>query len=319
MPRIPDGLEHAVAFCYPTHDDAKQNARLGGSCFIVGKQMDGVRAPDGGPAYSIFAVSNRHVVWTGGAPVIRLNRRDGATEIIDLDSTEWTVHPGGDDLAAVFLSDRLDRSMQHLMLLESERFITEEAAKKHALGPGDHVFMIGRFINYQGTRDRIAPSLRFGSVSMMPTPLWNKATRQNQLGYAVEMRSRTGFSGSPVSAYRTVFDNPFRVKAEEPTFWGLLGVNWGYVLDEEGENTWLNGVVPAWKILELLEVPKLRRQHDAFVDAYKAFDASQDEEGAVPAVVVPSDFSEEEIVRRRDDAIRRALRTPPRPRRAKKS
>jgi hypothetical protein len=32
-------------------------------------------------------------------------------------------------------------------------------------------------------------------------------------------------------------------------------------LDEEGENTWLNGVVPAWKISELLDAPPLQAIH----------------------------------------------------------
>jgi hypothetical protein len=46
-------------------------------------------------------------------------------------------------------------------------------------------------------------------------------------------------------------------------FWGLLGVNWGYIYDEKRENTWLNGVVPAWKISELLDHPDLKAIHAA--------------------------------------------------------
>ncbi len=49
---------------------------------------------------------------------------------------------------------------------------------------------------------------------------------------------------------------------EAEHMWGLLGVNWGYVPDEEGENTWLNGVVPAWKITELLDSPPLKAAFD---------------------------------------------------------
>ena len=30
----------------------------------------------------------------------------------------------------------------------------------------------------------------------------------------------------------------------------------------ERENTWLNGVVPAWKILEMLELPELKEHHE---------------------------------------------------------
>ncbi len=45
------------------------------------------------------------------------------------------------------------------------------------------------------------------------------------------------------------------------SFWALLGVNWGYIHDEDGENSWLNGVVPAWKILEVLETAPLLAEH----------------------------------------------------------
>jgi hypothetical protein len=51
-------------------------------------------------------------------------------------------------------------------------------------------------------------------------------------------------------------------------FWAILGVNWGYVLDENGENTWLNGVVPAWKIIDLLEGTILKKQHEEHERAF---------------------------------------------------
>ncbi len=80
--------------------------------------------------------------------------------------------------------------------------ITENMAREWQIGIGDDVAMFGRFINHQGDINRIEPSARLGSISMMPTTIWNSATKQSQLSYAVEMRSRTGFSGSPVGMYR---------------------------------------------------------------------------------------------------------------------
>jgi hypothetical protein len=119
--------------------------------------------------------------------------------------------------------------------------------------------MVGRFVNHQGEKEnRLAA--RFGSISMMQEPIWVARDNRWQESFAVEMRSRTGFSGSPVTVYRTPYTSV--TKGQHTEFYRLLGVNWGYINDETGENTWLNGVVPAWKILETLEVPALKDKHE---------------------------------------------------------
>src|SRR5262245_55317497 len=107
MPVIPSDLARSVAFLYPTRADAENNVKRGGTCFLLGKTVDGVPAGDGGPSYFVYAVTNFHVAGTAGASVIRLNRRDGRKHIIELDKSNWIPHPDGDDLAIAFLSDRL--------------------------------------------------------------------------------------------------------------------------------------------------------------------------------------------------------------------
>ena len=123
---------------------------------------------------------------------------------------------------------------------------------------------------------------------MMLQPIYNSATKKDELSFAVEMRSRAGFSGSPVAVYRTAATNPFNVKGGQPglkggyrDFWRLLGVNWGYVFDEKDGNSYLNGVIPAWRIRELLEVPALRK-HDEYTDWVKK-DMTRKDLPAAPA------------------------------------
>ena len=60
-------------------------------------------------------------------------------------------------------------------------------------------FMIGRFLNHQGTKDKIVPAVRFGNISVMLEIIWNSTVNKDQLSFSVEMRSRTGFSGSPAA------------------------------------------------------------------------------------------------------------------------
>ncbi len=280
MPRIPDKPLQGVAFLYPTEDDALKNARLGGTGFIVSKKFERVSTKLGYPAYCPYMVSCRHVVWTGGSSVMRWNRRDGGTRILGSEPTDWTEHPDGDDLVALNLFNYVDMVRDHLSSVPTHDFITSERALALELGVGDEVVMIGRFLNHQG-RGVIKPAVRFGSISMMPEPVWNKAINADQLSYAVEMRSRTGFSGAPVSVYRT----PATILSERTveTFWGVLGVCWGYIVDpEDGENSWLNGVIPAWKVLELLETQAMTKRHDE-IDKNLVSQAEV-EGGAEPAV-----------------------------------
>lgn len=222
-------------------------------------------------------------MWEASAPVVRLNRRDRGTTIIDYDCLDWTVHPDGNDLAAVCAFGHVDLARDEIRGVPEEYLITPEKIDRYNIGIGDDVAMIGRFVNHQG-RNEIRPSVRFGNISMMPEPIPNVATKKDQLSYAVEMRSRTGFSGSPVAMYRMPGTALVELPDEAQFFHGLLGVCWGQIIDEEGENTWLNGVVPAWEITELLETPKLK-------EAFEAAEAAVEKSGiggAVPSVSAPT-------------------------------
>jgi len=266
MPRIDDTLLDGVAFLYPTVESAQKRERLGGSAFLIGKPIEATKEVFGKVTYAPYLVSNRHVVFEGSAVVATINKRDGGEPyVVDIDQEAWVAHPEGDDVAATSVMGRFDRVLHKVSFIKVDAFFTRERAAEMALGVGDEVFMVGRFVNLQGV-DVNRPAARFGSISagpiMIPTRGPGGVIREQE-SYAVEMRSRTGFSGSPVCAYRTLATTLTNVPEGAKDFWGLLGVNWGYVRDEEGENTWLNGVVPAWKILDILNTPRLLEVHEA--------------------------------------------------------
>ncbi len=258
MPRAPDNILEGVAFLYKTKDEAEKHARSGGTCFLIGKPIysNGKFTE----RYNPFMVTNRHVAWDMGCPVIRVNRRDGLKpDVIDLDTHDWIVHPDGDDLAIASLIGKMDFGIHALRMMPTHKILTKEQMIEYEIGVGDEVLMPGRFLNHQGSRDN-RPAMRFGCVSMMLENIPHPGLKRNQESFAVEMRSRTGFSGSPVAVYRQ--DHSPIVVMKVMSFFGLLGVNWGHIIDPDtGENTWLNGVVPSWKILELLEVPALSNPH----------------------------------------------------------
>lgn len=270
MPRIPDQMLDGVAFLYPTKEDAAHNRRVGGSAFVVGRRLPKTSKVLGQPVSIPYLVSCRHVVWEAAACVARFNRHDGKGKIIDLGVEHWHVHPAGDDLAAVNIFGLITRAEERFSCADFDSLITQKAVENAHIGVGDDVFMIGRFINHQGRENAIQQSVRFGNISMAPAMIRQSGPREfDQLSWAVEMRSRSGFSGSPVIAYRV----PGAALADLPegsdNLWGVLGVDWGHIVDEKGENTWLNGVVPSWKVIELLDQGPLREHFD-FTDALLA-------------------------------------------------
>lgn len=258
MPRVPDNFLDAVAFLYPTREDAVAHAKAGGTAFMVGCPIEIDGAETG--YYVPYMVTCRHVAW--GSPVIRINRRDGnPSDIIDLDIDDWIAHPLGFDVAATCMLGKFDHAIHSIKYLKLDKLFSREHAEYWKIGIGDEVIMIGQLVNYQGRRDNEA-SVRFGRISKPPRPIYNIGIGKDQESWAVEMQSRTGFSGSPVSVWRnlfTILDDDLIVDPARRQFFGLLGINWGYILDEDGENTWLNGVVPSWQILETLEVPVLAK------------------------------------------------------------
>lgn len=251
VPRLRDVFLNQVVFLYRTREDAENNARFGGSAFVIGRKISNR------DLYIPYLVSNRHVVFDGKCTHVRLNRRDGSSCVISTDLNEWFFHPDGYDIAVTCLSRVLDKAVHLFSFVTEEDFVTKKHILDYDIGIGDDVFMIGRFINHQGDNN-IRQAVRFGSVSMMLENIYADQHSPPMESFAVEMRSRTGFSGSPVHIYRT----PYNILESQHNkqFHFLLGVNFGYVNDEKGENTWLNGVVPAWRITETLNVPFLQKR-----------------------------------------------------------
>lgn len=186
------GLLDATFFLYPTYEDAEVGSGFGGSGVMVGVPL--TSNPD---LLVVYAVSNWHVVCLTGACVIRLNLPGGKVHIVDTDPSEWTFMPGQQDLAAIRI-DVPPEVLNEIEIVPTEDFIMEENDSDAHVG--DDVFMVGRFIDYDG-RETNMPATRFGTVSMMDAPI-EQPTRFRGRSIIVDMHSRTGFSGSPVYVYR---------------------------------------------------------------------------------------------------------------------
>jgi hypothetical protein len=280
VPGIPASDLNCAFYLYPSEAAAKGGVRLGGSGFWVG--VSSLAIPH---FWWLYAVSNRHVVHLHGASVIRANSLAGGVRIINAEPTDWIEHPSGHDIAILPMQSPSSDGIQLASVLTG-MFVEEMDVKSNIIEVGNEVFMIGRFINHEG-KARNTPSARFGNISMLPgEPIYVDAKTSPQESFAVELRSMCGYSGSPV--FVTV-ENPMRhfansVRDREY----LLGVHWGHIVEpwtvetkivrkamptalaadeievnQVSANTGMNGVVPAWRLKELLDMPRFKDVREA--------------------------------------------------------
>jgi hypothetical protein len=280
--RIPDDWLEAVVFLYENEGDARTSSHLGGTGFIIGLTAAGVKGSHP------YVVTNRHVAES--CPVVRVVARDGGVTSVIYDEDEWIYHPDFDDIAVARLPANLVPRMIPVGL-----FMTEALFEELYLGPGDEVFIMGRFI---GLDERLenTPTVRFGQLAMGTVErVTSDYTKLSQESFVVEMRTLTGYSGSPTfvhiagrpggipksRASKSLTDTLAKRNRRGGTW--LLGIEWGNLhryqrvrekigegreatyepIDEPWwvrENSGMSLIVPAWKIRETLMDGRLQKQ-----------------------------------------------------------
>ena len=187
MLRIPDQFLACSVYLYRSKEEATNGAHSGGSGFIVGVPLE-VNAEE----TQLYAVTNEHVIRNYNSPVIRLNTIRGTVECMVTNKLRWDVDTEN-DLAVLPLI--FNEEEFQLAYVPDNRLMTEPALKTTNIGPGDEVFIIGRFIGHDG-QQRNTPSVRFGNISMMPHE--PRIDSQAKEAFLIDCRSMPGYSGSPV-------------------------------------------------------------------------------------------------------------------------
>lgn len=301
VPRIPPEMLDCVVYLYASEEDARSGSNFGGTGFFAA-----VESADPGHSF-VYVVTNWHVACQG-SPVVRVNTRDGGFDVFPFDDVQWHFDPKSrSDIAVIPLA--LDPTVYKMSTIPTSGFLTEEINAMALVGPGDDVFMLGRFIDHDGGNVN-RPAARFGHISINPTPIMqsNGATANS---YCVDLHSRTGYSGSPVFVYRTPGsdlteelkdDGKLRILEPGVTFFALLGIHFaqfpeiwevsdkGRLLNQSTKEPLLTDgkfirglsgmtcVLPAWSIMEVLNLPELKSHRDsvnAFLKQKTAQDASK--------------------------------------------
>jgi hypothetical protein len=268
--RIADEYLQCSVYIYPDEASAKAGKWAGGSGFLVHSEW----MHAGKLSTADFVVTNRHVLKnivdrdtrTPADPIVRLNRRDGASDPIRTNRLRWKNHPAGDDIAALRFEALSDE--HECMPVDGRAFLTPMHISHENIGIGDDVAMIGRLVGHDGNI-RNSPTARFGVISMMPGDKFENEFGHQQESFLVDCPSISGFSGSPVFLFP-----PSSARSPEALLdsrsW-LLGIDWMHVshkepvLTSKGEkvdglyvnaNSGIAGVIPAWRIKELLDLLK---------------------------------------------------------------
>ena len=225
MPRIPPKLLDNVIYLYKTRADAEACSDIGGTGFIVS-----LPAVKSGREFRYF-VTNWHVAVRDGFSVVRVDKIDGATDYFEYNSVDWHFLPKF-DIAVVPVV--ISGSMHKVVVLPQDIFLTLERKNHEKIGPGDDVFMVGRFIAHQ-LLDQSVTAVRFGHISMDPAPVL-QSNGIHADTYCIDLRSRSGYSGSPVFVYRTPgydLEEALGIGGEAKFLMSgtnhlsLLGIHWG--------------------------------------------------------------------------------------------
>lgn len=220
-----------------------------------------------------YLVTAKHCLREiGNKPaVIRGNTKDAKSIEMDATGIHWFSHP--DPLVDVAVTPFLPPFVEILdfRTLPISMFLAAEDIENNRIGAGDEVFMTGLFTKVKG-QSRNLPIVRMGSVALICE---EKIPWKDDLidAYLIESRSIGGLSGSPTFVSETVQVPYFPKRKGNPIggayywapgqtfFMGIVIGHWDAppmrsLLEIEKVNMGISVVVPAWKILEVLNLPE---------------------------------------------------------------
>jgi hypothetical protein len=285
MPKLRKGILNAVFYLYRIDPQSGKRTGPHGTGFVWSRQMKA----DGSQSH-FYGISNWHLTHDLGASIIRLNTRDGKSRYLDFGPEDWHFLRGGDDLSAIDLTQAGHVTDEVGHYTEHYGYVSQHTMDTDQISVGEDVFMMGLFANHHGG-ERNIPAVRFGNIAMLAEKdaLIEQPNGNKRPSHLVDMRSRTGFSGSPVILYRIPENDLSDIPGQPPParlkVLTLLGVHCGQFYEavevrksppkfgeklgdpiKDGDELFIqsgmNIVVPAWRVKELLdqEVFEVARQ-----------------------------------------------------------
>jgi len=244
---------------------------------------------NGGPPSFVYFVTAKHVAkdLADRELYFLVNKTGGGVTTMPTLGSRWYTHPT-DPTADVAIVQVADPRNADIRAVNIKSLGTPEMLRVMDIGVGDDVFAVGLFTPVAGSA-RNEAIVRYGNVAMIP-----QEQIQTELGYAdvylIEARSIGGLSGCPVFVRPTATlsltesPNPYIKKILAVGIGSvLLGVMHGHWDIKESEmnkayfghdrkhgvNLGIGIVVPAQKILETINQPKLIEMREKQLAATK--------------------------------------------------
>lgn len=243
---------------------------MGGTAFVV--TVPGLKHKEF--TFS-FLVTAKHVAdeISGADAVVRMNTKDGSYVIFETVDSSWWFHPTEPNAvdAAVTIFAPPPTVKLDLRTVPIQMFINDQVIEDRAIGIGDEAYISGLFTRITET-SRNEPVMRIGNIAMMPKEKINFPPIGMIDAYVLEARSIGGLSGCPVFVRETV-NIPLSDIPGGPEKRPLHGLGSMYFMGSmighwqippgmnsvlaEAVNMGMSVVVPASKILEILQQPDL--------------------------------------------------------------
>ena len=231
---------------------------------------------------NIYLVTAKHVLQDKNGKyltdvVLRLNKKDGGSQLISIDLTKIKIFEHNDKDVDIAVFDCLpDQKVFDFKYIQDQLIASSEVIKKNEISEGDDVFFAGLFTSYMGQKKN-QPIIRFGKVSLMSDEKieWKEKDKPVKLLdlYLLECQSFGGNSGSPVFFNLNPMRRPGQLNLGGPVIF-LAGLMTGSFLNGievqttdtvakmiSLQNIGIAAVTPAHKLHEILfseELVKLR-------------------------------------------------------------
>jgi len=280
--RVPDGILKSVGFLVEViRDSSGYDLDPFATGFFV--SIPGVS----GGRFGCFVTARHNLEEDDGTPTKRelaiiVNKVGGGVITLPQIDTNFWLHPTDRTADVAVLPINRDPNIDIAAIWFDDFIRRDELSTKH-IGIGDEVYIPGLFTIAPG-KQRNMPIVRYGNIAMVPDEPIQVGSGFADV-YLVEARSIGGMSGSPVFVRETVGAKGRRGKPDgEPgeihglgkTY--LLGLMHGHWEINEsdlnkprprfdrlhGVNMGIAVVVPADKIIEIINRPELKSKRDEF-------------------------------------------------------
>lgn len=273
--KIPDEVRNCVAFI-GYHQP--QGTVFGATAFFIGIPNSNETG------FHTYAVTAKHCIkeieeaTIDDCVYLRLNLRQKGYRTLATKIGQWFFHPSDKKIDVAVLPIDMNNIRSDHLIIPADDFITDERINMGLVGPGDDVFVTGLFLYHQGTQRNI-PIIRAGNIAVMPEePIKSVDKRYAPMtGYLIEARSTGGLSGSPVFVHcgtgRILQVGPIYLLGLMHGHWNWRYPNLGKVIVKakyaEAINMGIGIVVPAQKILEVINQPALQEMRSKTEDRWE--------------------------------------------------